>query len=224
MQSQTRVAIHPIDEWKGKVVESSRFSITSLNSYKGTSSTFEFQVRTWNSKHSNCHNTDEGDNMKGTLHCFCGKMAAGKSTMSKELAKNEGAILISEDDWLAHLYPDEVKCLSDYIQYSKRLKTVLEKHVRQLLLSGVSVVLDFPGNTRSQREWFKKIFDEDNIPHVLHYIEVSDELCLKQLGIRNRDKLEGAAFTTEEEFYQITSYFQPPNSEEGFNTHVHTRE
>ena len=60
---------------------------------------------------------------KGTLHFFCGKMAAGKTTKSLEVMTSEKAILISEDDWLDHLFKDEIKVFDDYIKYSKRLIT-----------------------------------------------------------------------------------------------------
>ncbi len=35
-----------------------------------------------------------------TLHLLCGKMASGKSTLSKELTKKHSAILLVEDIWL----------------------------------------------------------------------------------------------------------------------------
>ena len=40
-----------------------------------------------------------------TLYFMCGKMAAGKSTFSKELAREHDAVLLNQDDWLAALYP-----------------------------------------------------------------------------------------------------------------------
>jgi len=40
-----------------------------------------------------------------TLYFMCGKMAAGKSTLSKELARMHNAVLLNRDDWLAALYP-----------------------------------------------------------------------------------------------------------------------
>jgi len=38
----------------------------------------------------------------GTLYFFCGKMGAGKSTKSKQLAKEKNAVLLSEDSGLFH--------------------------------------------------------------------------------------------------------------------------
>ncbi|MCB1148027.1 MAG: AAA family ATPase, partial [Leptospiraceae bacterium] len=45
----------------------------------------------------------------GTLIFFCGKMGAGKSTLAKQIAEEINGILFSEDDWLAALYPTEIK-------------------------------------------------------------------------------------------------------------------
>ena len=36
---------------------------------------------------------------------FCGKMAAGKSTLSRALAEQEQAVLLVQDEWLSHLFP-----------------------------------------------------------------------------------------------------------------------
>lgn len=152
-----------------------------------------------------------------TLHFFCGKMAAGKSTMAKELANRHDAILLTEDDWLAQLYPEEITDIPSYIKYSARLKNILSEHILLLLSRGLSVILDFPANTKSQRNWFRTIFVRADVSHVLHFIDASDQLCKQQLQQRSKDKPQGAAFTSEAEFDAITEYFQAPLENEGFN-------
>ena len=159
----------------------------------------------------------------GTLHFFCGKMAAGKSTKAVELQEVYSAVLLSEDDWLRYLFPEEIKNLPDYIHYSARLKPLLKSHVQALLKSGLSVVMDFPGNTKRQRAWFREIYQEYGFPHVLHYVEASDETCLKQLAERSNDLPEDAPFTSEEAFHLVNRYFQVPGADEGFNIKVHVR-
>jgi len=156
-------------------------------------------------------------NNKTTLHFFSGKMAAGKSTLSKQLAKDKNAILLSEDEWLKELYKGEIKTIPDYVKYSSRLKTVIKKHVLSLLSNDITVVMDFPGNTKVQREWFRGIFKEANVPHTLHFVDKSDEVCKQQLLQRSEKLPEGTAFTSEKEFDMITKYFQAPNDEENFN-------
>ncbi len=76
-----------------------------------------------------------------TLHFFCGKMAAGKSTLAIELAKDNKAILLIEDDWLSHLYPEEITDIQEYIRYSVRLKNILSGHVVSLLPMGCPLYL-----------------------------------------------------------------------------------
>ncbi|MHA7810210.1 MAG: AAA family ATPase [Marinobacter adhaerens] len=156
----------------------------------------------------------------GTLIFFCGKMGAGKSTLSGKIARERGAVLVSEDEWLAALFPGEIKDFNDYISYSSRLKPVLRSHVEQVLLAGTSVVLDFPGNTRKQRAWFKDIYSQHGIPHELYYLSVDDEVCLKQLKQRQKEQPERAQFDTEEVFRMVTGYFEPPEESEAFNLQV----
>ncbi len=156
-------------------------------------------------------------NKETTLHFFCGKMAAGKSTLARELAEKHNAILLREDHWLAQLYPEEIGDISGYLKYSFRLKNVLANHIQSLLSRGVSIVLDFPGNTKEQRSWFRDIYQQQNCSHVLHFVDVSDVICKRQLKERSKDKEDGIPFTSEEEFDAITKYFQAPTESEGFN-------
>jgi predicted kinase len=163
-------------------------------------------------------------NKPGTLIFFCGKMGSGKSTKAKELQIEYDAILFSEDEWLEAIYPEEIKVFDDYLKYSSRLKPLLKKHVQNLLNSGISVVMDFPGNTYNQRAWFKEIFSQNKIPHKLYYLEASDSLCLKQIEQRRTILPSRANFDTEKVFHQVNSYFQPPTDEEGFNIQIVSRE
>jgi len=160
---------------------------------------------------------------QGTLTFFCGKMGAGKTTKSQELARESGSILLSEDDWLSAIYPEEINNFNDYVKYSARLKPLLKTHVQSILNAGLSVVLDFPGNTKQQRAWFKEIFLENSIPHKLVYLEADDELCLKQIELRKQSQPNRAQFDNETVFHQVTSYFQIPSEDEGFNIEVISR-
>ncbi|MGL4868104.1 MAG: AAA family ATPase [Cetobacterium sp.] len=157
---------------------------------------------------------------KGMLHLFCGKMAAGKTTLSKKVADSENAILISEDIWLQKLYSDKIKDFSDYLNYSQRLKEVIKPHVQNLLINGISVVMDFPGNTVNQRKWLKSIFEEIEAEHIIYFIDLEDKDCLIQLEKRNNEKPEGSMVMSKEDFNYITSFFTPIDTKEGFNVKI----
>lgn len=154
---------------------------------------------------------------KGVLTFFCGKMGAGKSTKSNELAQQENTVLFSEDDWLAAAYPDQISSLQDYIKYSSLLKPLLKKTIQSILHTGTNVVMDFPANTISQRQWLKSIYSEIDAPHRLVYLELSDEDCLKQIAKRRVQQPDRAKTDTKEMFEQMSQYFVAPSSDEGFN-------
>ena len=154
---------------------------------------------------------------------LCGKMAAGKSTLARDLAAREQAVLLVQDEFLDRLYPGEIIDIPDFVKYSARLRSALEPHVCALLAKGISVVLDFPGNTKAQRAWFRAIFEHANAGHELHFIDASDALCKRQLEERSKHLVPGAPWTTEAEFDAITAYFQPPTEDERFNVIHHER-
>ncbi len=157
---------------------------------------------------------------KPMLYLMCGKIASGKSTFAKKLSSEPGCILISEDEWLSKLYPDEVHSLDDYVLYSRRIRDVVGGHAVALLQAGVSVVLDFPANTKASRAWMRGIFEEAGVGHELHFFDVSNEICKVRLKERNAEG-KHAFSPSEEDFDLFTGYFEVPAEEEGFSVVVH---
>jgi predicted kinase len=154
---------------------------------------------------------------------FCGKMAAGKSTLAKELAVREHAVVLNQDELLERLFPGEVVDVASYLKCSARLNSAIGPHVVSLLTLGTSVVLDFPGNTRSQRAWFRELFEQAGVDHELHFIDAPDALCKRQLKQRSQHLPPGTPWTSEAEFDLIMGHFLPPFEDEGFNVIRHHR-
>ncbi len=150
-------------------------------------------------------------------------MGAGKSTKAIEVAEEGNAVLLSEDEWLTSLYPNKISSLNDYIEFSNLLKPQIKKLVQSILCSGTSVVMDFPANTLSQRDWLRSIFFEIEAPHNLMYIDLPDAICLEQIEKRRMEQPERAATDTADMFERVTKYFVAPTSEEGFNTIIVTQ-
>ena len=152
---------------------------------------------------------------QATLHMLCGKMAAGKSTLTAELSRMPSTVVISEDFWLRRLFGPEMKDVADYVRYSRRLRGAVAPHVQELLRIGVSVVLDFPANTLATRAWMRTLFDVAEADHCLHFLDVPDEVCKARLRARNAAGTHDFA-ASDAEFDLITSYFVPPSEAEGF--------
>jgi len=150
------------------------------------------------------------------LHLLCGKIASGKSTLATELGAAPGCVVISEDQWLAALYQDEMQSVADYVRVAVKLRKAMTPHLVALLNAGLSVVLDFPANTRANRDWMRSVIEASSAGHQLHYLDVADSLCKSRLHARNQGG-EHAFAATDEQFALITRYFEPPQEEEGFN-------
>lgn len=155
-----------------------------------------------------------------TLHLLCGKIAAGKSTLTEKLAAAPNTIVLSQDHWLARLYPGEIRTVPDYVRCATRLRDAIGSHVESLLRAGMSVVLDFPANTVADRDWMREITIRAGACHQLHYLDVPDEICKARLRQRNAGGTHQFA-ASDAEFDQITRHFIPPSDAEGFDIVLH---
>ena len=165
----------------------------------------------------------QDDAKVGTLHLLCGKIAAGKSTLAAELARKPGTVLIAEDEWLSTLFGDQMRSVADYVRVSEKLRGVMAPHVAMLLRCGLSVVLDFPANTVGLRNWMRGIVEESGADHVLHYLDLDDDVCIARLRVRNRAGTHQFA-ASDAQFHQINVAFVPPSVDEGFNVVTHQTE
>jgi predicted kinase len=151
---------------------------------------------------------------------LCGKIAAGKSTLARQLATRPQTLLISEDHWTSKLFGDDLKTIDDYSRLSERLRSAMGPHIVEILELGVSVVLDFPANVVSYRNWMRTLFTKANAAHELHYLDTPDSICKERL--RKRNAGGSHPFQVRETDYDLfTSYFEAPRPHEGFKTVVH---
>lgn len=155
-----------------------------------------------------------------TLHMLCGKVAAGKSTVAAQLARAPGTIVVAQDPWMAALYPEELRSIADYVRLLPRLRAAMGPHVAGLLRAGVSVVLDWPANTRASWAWMRSIFEAADSAHRLHLLDVPEEVCLARLSARNAGG-QHEYQVSDAEFAELARYFEPPAPEEGFDVVVH---
>jgi predicted kinase len=155
-----------------------------------------------------------------TLYLLCGKIAAGKSTLARRLAARPATLLISEDHWTSNLFSGDLKTIDDYGRFSARLRAAMGPHIVDILLRGLSIVLDFPANTVSNRNWMRSLITRANVAHELHALDVSDTICKQRLRERNEGG-EHPFQVSEADYDLFTSYFVPPGPSEGFNVVVH---
>lgn len=160
----------------------------------------------------------------GTLHFISGRLAAGKTTLARQLAAEHHAVLFCEDVWLSKL-SDGISSFEDYLKWSRRCRSIMGPLIIDVVKAGASVVLDFAGNRIDERAWVRSLSEEAGGPHVLHFLDVDEEECLHRLQTRNQLKPEGLYFasTTETDFRTICKFFQVPDSSEGLTIVAYSR-
>lgn len=155
-----------------------------------------------------------------TLYLVCGKIAAGKSTLARQLADRPGTLLITMDDWMSVLYPTENRTIDEFARLSARLRDAMTPHIVAILRRDLSIVLDFPANTVLWRKWMRSLYTEAKVAHELHVLNVPDEVCKERLRKRNSDGVHPYQ-VSQETFDLFTTYFVTPHPDEGFNVIPH---
>jgi predicted kinase len=158
-----------------------------------------------------------------TLYLVCGKIAAGKSTLARLLAARPATLLIIEDHWTSNLFSDDLRTIDDYGRYSARLRAAMGPHIVDILQQGLSVVLDFPANTVSSRNWMRSLIRRSGAADELHLLDVPDTICKQRLRERNASG-EHPFQVSDADYDLFTSYFVGPGPNEGFKIVVHTPE
>jgi len=160
-------------------------------------------------------------NRPTTLYLLCGKIAAGKSTLARQLAARPATLLITMDDWMSVLYPTENRTIEDFARLSARLREAMGPHVVDILRRDLSVVLDFPANTVKWRTWMRSIISVANVAHELHVLDLPDSIC--KMRVRQRNTSGEHQYQVDEATYNLfMSYFVLPTADEGFNVIFHT--
>ena len=121
---------------------------------------------------------------------------------------------------MSSLFRDELKTLEDYVRYSARLRAAMGPHVVSILQAGLSVILDFPANGKTNRGWMRALIAQSQAAHELHLLEVPDAVCKQRLHDRNASG-EHPFATSDDDYDLFTRYFDPPTPDEGFCVVMH---
>jgi predicted kinase len=163
--------------------------------------------------------TNSPRHSKETKFVFmAGRIASGKTTLAKKIASESNAILFSIDEWVGNI--GRPTNFEEYTRYFLPCRVLIGELARELLQKGVSVVLDFGGNTDNERTWAKSIYHELDCSRELYFLDVPADICanrLKKRNAKNPDKAIRKESLLEAEKAGVKNYFIPPVPEDGFN-------
>jgi uncharacterized glyoxalase superfamily protein PhnB/predicted kinase len=153
---------------------------------------------------------------QGQIHLVLGPVGAGKSTFALELAREQGALRFTLDEWMAVLFrPDrpETGIVSWYVERAERCVEQIWALASSLCHSGRSAVLEVGLLERAARERFYARVDGAGLGLALYVLDAPREL--RRLRVAERNRSGGPTFSAlvPPEIFELASDLWEPLAE-----------
>jgi predicted kinase len=147
----------------------------------------------------------------GTLIVLCGLPASGKTTLAKQLERERSALVLSEDVWVARMFPLEAAHDDDL---RERIKAVQWDLAVRVALRGVDVVLDWGLWARVERDDVRAGAAAAGVPLEIRYLDVPREELLRRIAARNAALPPDTFHIEDGQLDEWIALFQPPTPDE----------
>ncbi len=144
-----------------------------------------------------------------TLYIIQGFLGAGKTTFSKQLAKETHSIRLNADEWVARRFSLQEQENNWEACFTKALD-VIWWDTKKLLREGTDVILDIGFWTKQSRDEARQKAVEYNTHLKHYYIFAPDEVLLKRLEQRRGP----VALHNIKNFHLLKKVFEEPLSNE----------
>jgi predicted kinase len=149
-------------------------------------------------------------------YVISGFIGAGKTTFSRKLEKETGAIRITKDEWVVKIFGNKIALDSNFERYDKNITELATDIAFKILKAGKDVILDEGFWIKAYRyEVKKKISDIGGKP-ILYYVECSVETMRERVVNRSKSPPEDSFEISVEMFDSYLQYWQPPEEDEEF--------
>lgn len=115
-----------------------------------------------------------------TLYIIQGFIGAGKSTFSKKLAEETGAVILNPDQWVSKLFNRD-EYMSDWNRCFGEAVATLWQRAEGILKEGNDVIFDMGFWHKKDRDFARKVAEKCGAEVVQYYLYVPDEILKKRI-------------------------------------------
>jgi predicted kinase len=148
-----------------------------------------------------------------TVYLICGFIGAGKTTFSKKLAEETGAVRITKDEWLIHIFGNS-PLIDHYDEYNSRIIEIATNMAFEFVARGVDVIIDEGFWPKAQRAEIVKRVESAGAKPVVYYVESPVELMRARTIKRSKNPTKDSFEISEEMFNSYLQYWQAPDESE----------
>lgn len=151
--------------------------------------------------------------MVTTLHLLCGLPGSGKTTRAKELEAAGLGLRLNADEWVCQLYPGDAEAAARDDR-KRHVEQVQWELVERLLLSGVSVILDWGVWKRAERDHYRNRANALGASVQIVFLDAPLATLHERVGRRNLHLPPGTFNVSAEELDEWAPLFEPPTPQE----------
>ena len=151
-----------------------------------------------------------------TVYIICGFIGAGKTTFSKKLAQETGAMHITKDEWMVKIFGNRAPTMEDFSTWDENVSALARDFAFKLVECGIDVILDEGYWTRLHRDEIKKRVEKAGAREVMYYVSTPLEEMKKRVINRSKNPGKESFEISEEMFDRYVKSWQPPEEDEEF--------
>jgi len=148
-----------------------------------------------------------------TLHLMVGLPCSGKTTLAKQLERDQSALRLTPDEWQIGLFGQDAQEPEHDARHGF-IEAMLWKIASRALELGTNVILDYGFWAREEREDFRLRARRLGASSEVHFLDVPDEELLRRLAARNSQPSQESFHISEESMKSWMAFFQKPPPEE----------
>ena len=147
-------------------------------------------------------------NKKPIAHLICGFIGSGKTTFSKKLEKETGALRFTKDEWMIRIFGKNPQKIEDFDEYDENVKQLCLDAALDCLKAGNNIIFDDGLWVKSDRKLVAEKVKQSGGNPQFYYIKCSDETMKKRTLKRSNKPTNEAFYIDEAMFDSYKKYFE----------------